>query len=75
MPWINPAAIEHQRRTRKDANDVIQALHLGSQHNDPKQTLQLDGQSAMLPVDEKVNITNYFNKGIDIQTQNETLRG
>ena len=33
--------------------------------NDPKwQTMRLDGESAMLPIDHNEDIANYFNKNI-----------
>ena len=53
---------------------VIQALHMGSPGFD--KSMALDGQSAMLPIEQKGNITNFFNKDgeVDIQTQNETFQ-
>ena len=53
---------------------VIQALHMESPGFD--KSMALDGQSAMLPIEQKGNITNFFNKDgeVDIQTQNETFQ-
>ena len=39
---------------------MIQALHMGSPGFD--KSMALDGQSAMLPIEQKGNITNFFNK-------------
>jgi hypothetical protein len=44
---------------REGATEVIRAMNMGNQN---QQTMQLDGQSAMLPIDHPANITNYFNK-------------
>ena len=63
-----------QKKPTKEQNEaVIQALHMGKSPGFDK-SMALDGQSAMLPIEQKGNITNFFNKeGVEIQTQNETF--